>query len=63
MKIELTEEQIISLEKALRYTYIEEKELINKRERGEYVDGWDFVGIDNERESIKEALSLKYVII
>lgn len=55
MKIKLTKNQIVLIQKRLEANELEEKELRIKQNT-EHVSGWDFAELSNERHTLKELI-------
>ncbi len=61
MRIQLTNKQLDSIKNRLEQNIKEEKELREKDKRKEYVNGWDFASLSDEKYTLEKALKDKYV--
>jgi len=61
MIIQLTKKQLDSIRIRLEQNINEEKKLREKDKRKEYVNGWDFVSLSDEKYTLEKALKDKHI--
>ena len=53
MELKLTNKQVTIVKNRLKQNSIEEIQLRTKQKEGEYVNGWDFAGLQSEKGDLE----------
>jgi hypothetical protein len=56
MELKLTNKQLTIVKNRLKQNSIEEIQLRTKKSEGEYVNGWDFVGLQSEKGDLEHVI-------